>query len=536
MTADHISFSDTSYFNKLILDYVAGKPGLQKFYKYPPTPEAIEAVIRDKTELIPTEEDGINRKVLVETILHQYEGIGLTEAVQENIQSLSNSITFCIVTAHQLNVCTGPLYYIYKIAQAIATCRQLSALYPNTNFVPVYWMGSEDHDFEEINHISLFGKKLEWTDKQGGATGMYSTASLQPMLEEVRLLLGESVHAGELSAILGEAYALPTLSAATRYLVNALFGKYGLVVVDGDDKVFKEQFAEIMKEELLQRNAVRLVLEQLEKLEAKGYKAQAIPREINLFYLRKNSRERIEYDAGTHRYRVLNSSIELTKEELEKELQEHPERFSPNVILRPLFQQKVLPALAYIGGGGEISYWLQLKPVFEYYGINFPQLLVRNSALLIPEQLMKKIEKSGLEIKDFFLDKDQLARAYLAMHVEEDVDVSVYKETISGAFSGLQELAKRIDPTLVNAIGAEMQKSLQSVDSIQKRLVKALKQKNETGLNQVEKVRLQLFPENGLQERTENFASFYALKGRAFLDELIADFDVYHHQFLIIQP
>ncbi|MBK6273524.1 MAG: bacillithiol biosynthesis cysteine-adding enzyme BshC [Saprospirales bacterium] len=332
-----------------------------------------------------------------------------------------------------------------------------------------------------------------------------------------------------------KAYTLPTLTEATRYLVNALFGEYGLVVVDGNDKALKKQFSEIIKDELLNQNSFKLVTEQLKQLEANDYKQQAFPREINLFYLSKNSRERIEYDAQTSQYSILNTQYHFSKEEILAELENHPERFSPNVILRPLFQQKILPSLAYIGGAGELSYWLQLKPIFELYKVNFPQLILRNSALLINENTSKKIDKLGFQIQDFFNDIDTLKKEFIAKNTEDDIDVSIYKNELETTFNKLQELTKNIDATLVNTVGAELQKSLQSIDSIQKRLMKSLKQKNETELNQIEKIKTQLFPQNNLQERVDNFSSYYAKYGQQFIDDLIANFDVYNKQFLLIE-
>ena len=194
-----------------------------------------------------------------------------------------------------------------------------------------------------------------------------------------------------------------------------------------------------------------------------------------------------------------------------------------------------MPSLAYIGGAGELSYWLQLKPVFDFYKVNFPQLLLRNSALLVTTANAKKAEKIGLEIQDFFKETEDLKKEFIANNTDEDIDVSVFKSELENTFAKLQELTKNIDASLVNAVGAELQKSLQSVDSIQKRLMKSLKQKNETELNQIEKIKTQLFPNNSLQERVENFSAYYAKYGSVFIEDLIDAFDVYHKQLLIIQ-
>jgi bacillithiol biosynthesis cysteine-adding enzyme BshC len=527
MTVTQIPFSQTNLFSKLILDYISQHENVKPFYNYEVSIDAIDKIIADKQKEI------IDRKVLVQTIKKQYAGLEVPAHVSENITSLENSTTFCVVTAHQLNIFGGPLYYIYKIAQTISTCNQLKTKFPNYNFVPVYWLGSEDHDFEEINHIYLYNKKIEWQDKQGGATGEYSTNSILPLIEEIKTILGESEFANQLIEIFQKAYAQPTLTHAARYLVNALFGAYGLVVVDGNDTTFKQQYAAIMRDELVHQNSFKLVTQQLAQLDTKGYKQQAFPREINLFYLTKNSRERIVKENSE--FRIQNSELKFTESEILTELQSHPERFSPNVILRPLFQQKILPSLAYIGGAGELSYWLQLKPVFDFYKVNFPQLLLRNSALLINEATVKKIDKIGFALPDFFKSTDELKKEFIAGNTEENLDVAVYKTELEATFEKVKELAKNIDASLVNTVGAELQKSLQSIDSIEKRLLKSLKQKNETELNQIEKIKNQLFPNNSLQERVENFSAYYAKYGQAFITDLIEAFDVYNKQILLIQ-
>lgn len=529
MEIQNIPFLQTNLFSKLILDYIAADENVKSFYNYEVSIEVIEKIIADKKK------ENIDRKILVENIKKQYGFCIINEQTKISIDSLKDENTFCIVTAHQLNIFTGPLYYIYKIAQTISTCKQLKHHYPNYNFVPVYWMGSEDHDFEEINHIYLYNKKLEWDDKQGGATGEYSAQSILPLIEELKTILGETKHSNELIEIFQKAYKHTDLTQATRYLVNALFGHYGLIIVDGNDAVFKHQYIDVMKDELLNQNSFKLVTDQLKRLDSKGYKQQAFPREINLFYLSKNSRERIEFDVTASKYSVLNTQYTFTEVEILNELQNYPERFSPNVILRPLFQQKILPSLAYIGGGGEISYWLQLKPVFDYYNVNFPQLLLRNSVLLLNETTNKKIEKLGFGVLDLFKETEELKKEFITKNAEDDIDVSAFKSEVESVFIRLQELTKSIDASLVNTVGAELQKSLQSIDSIQKRLIKSLKQRNENELNQIEKFKTQLFPNNSLQERVENFSVYYSKYGQAFIDDLIQCFDIYHNQFVVIQ-
>lgn len=527
LKTSHIEFSSTALFSNLIIDYWTRNDQVNEFYSYSPSIDQIEAIIKDK------EQESIDRKLLVDVIKKQYRQLNINESVQQHIKDLESQRAFCIVTAHQLNIFTGPLYYIYKIAQTISTCRQLKHKYPSYQFIPVYWMGSEDHDFEEINHISLFNKKIEWTDKQGGVTGAYSTDTLLSLIDEIQSILGDAPYTNELIQLFKNAYTNTNLTEATRYLVNELFGEYGLVVIDGNDAALKQQFVDVMQDELTFQHSFKLVSEQIEKLESKGYKQQAHPRAINLFYVKDKLRERILKEQSD--FKINNTELSFSAAEIFEELNKNPERFSPNVILRPLYQQKILPALAYIGGAGELAYWLQLKPLFDFYKVNFPQLLLRNSVLMYSAVQKDKAEKLGVSMEELFGDIEQLKKKFIASHTEDDIDVELIKNELTSVFFQLQEITKKVDHTLVNTVGAELQKAIQGVDSIQKRLIKSLKQKNETQLNQLEKLKVQLFPGHSLQERVENFAPYYAKFGKAFIENLIEEFDVYNRQFLLIQ-
>ncbi len=525
-----IPFSQTHFFSKLILDYIDGKKEVADFYTYRPTLDVVEQLIEDK------QKENIDRNALVNILKKQYDAcanLALTDANIQQIQTLGDEQTFCVVTAHQLNIFGGPLYFIYKIAQTISTCNQLKIKFPQYHFVPIYWMGSEDHDFEEINHVHLYNKKIEWTDKQGGITGAYQPSSITACIDELETILGAKPFTSEIIDIIRKAYTQPTLALATRYLVHKLFGEYGLVIVDGNDAALKTLISSVIEDELLHQNSIQLVTQQLQALESKGYKQQAFPRKINLFYISQNSRERIEWNATSDTYNVLNTTISFSQKYILDELKNFPERFSPNVILRPLYQQKVLPSIAYIGGAGELAYWLQLKLVFDFYKVQFPQLLLRNSALLYSNDTLQKIEKLNLSILDFFADIDAIKNRFATQQASDNLDVSDVKSTMQTAFEKLQTIAQNTDASLVNTVGAELQKTLQSVDALQKRFVKSLKQKNETELNRIEKIKSTLFPNQSLQERVENFSVYYAMYGPTFITDLIQDFDVYHKQFLL---
>ncbi|MEZ5054191.1 MAG: bacillithiol biosynthesis BshC [Chitinophagales bacterium] len=262
-----IPFSQTHFFSKLIIDYIEGKNDVVDFYSYRPSLDEIPRLIEDKKN------ENIDRNALVSILKKQYAtctNLHVSNANRQQIQALQDEQTFCIVTAHQLNIFGGPLYFIYKIAQTISTCNQLKSKFPQYHFVPIYWMGSEDHDFDEINHIQLFNNKIEWTDKQGGITGAYQPSSIAACIDELETILGSKPYTSELVPILRQAYAQPTLALATRYVVHTLFGDAGLVIVDGNDTALKAQFSKVMEDELLHQNSIQLVTKQIHALESKA--------------------------------------------------------------------------------------------------------------------------------------------------------------------------------------------------------------------------------------------------------------------------
>ncbi len=516
-----LSYKDKSYTNEIA--------ALRSFYKYPVSIDAFEQVIADKSK------ESIDRKMLVSVLQEQYESLDTPEMVKKNIQSLANQNTFTIITAHQPSLFTGPLYYIYKILSCINLSQQLNKRHPKNHVVPVFVTGGEDHDFEEVNYINLFNKKVVWENDQKGSVGMMSTQSLRPTLDQLKEILGASDKAKEIFDIIEKAYTQNELySKATVQLTHELFKAYGLVVLNMNHPKLKHQFIPYIKKEVLERPSKQLVentSQQLEKVA--NFKQQAFPRDINFFYLREGLRERIVFE--DNRYKVLNTNYVFTEEEITKEIQEHPEYFSPNVVMRPLYQEVVMPNLAYIGGGGELAYWLERKAQFEHFGVNFPMLIRRNSVLWLDKGTTKKVNKLNLSIPQIFQKEDALTRLFINNQSTVSLDINTEKESVGAAYDSFAEKAKAIDPTLAKTILAEKAKQLKSLGQLEGRLLRAEKQKHETSLLQITGLKEKLFPNNGLQERTDNFLSLYLKYGRTFFDVLLEQLDPLQKQFLVVE-
>ncbi|MTI30414.1 bacillithiol biosynthesis cysteine-adding enzyme BshC, partial [Xanthovirga aplysinae] len=396
MKKELLSLGETGKFSPIFLDYLQQESKLDAFYERFPELDQFEAQIKNKNF------SKAKRDTLCKVLKEQYADVPHYEQLTKNLELLQKENTYTITTGHQLNIFTGPLYYIYKIVTIINTCKVLKEKYPTYHFVPVYWMASEDHDFEEISTFNLFGKKFSWSTDQRGAVGRFSPNSIQSLLEELP----------EIPELFRKAYLEnDTLADAVRFYVNELFGNEGLIILDADHRDLKSEFKDVIREDICSNTPQTLVEASSIGLSDKGYKSQVFPREINFFYLKNNIRERIVKEENG--FTVLNTSLSFSKDEILELLEKEPECFSPNVVMRPLYQETILPNLAYVGGPAEVAYWLQLKTTFTHFKRAFPMLMPRNFALVINKTIFKKINKLDLPTKDLFLEIDKWKQKFI---------------------------------------------------------------------------------------------------------------------------
>ena len=532
MKATYIDYSETNSFSPAVIRYLAQDPQLAPFISYQPTVEGFK-------QLIANRHNAPNRQILVKVLNEQYSeilnsGEQDTSLVSDNIQLLSQDSTYTITTGHQLNLFTGPLYFIFKIVTAINLARELKSNFPDKDFVPLYWMATEDHDFDEINHTHIGGKKIEWSRKAQGATGRLCTKDISSALKEYTGVLGFSENAERLAELVEKAYLEhSTLASATRYLVNALFKEYGLVIIDADHPELKKQFSDIMQHDIIQQNSFNKINASIKKLLSVGVDAQVNPREINFFYLLDNLRERLVYE--NNRYSVLNTEIFFSEDELKQEIHLHPERFSPNVVMRPIYQEVILPNIAYVGGGAEVVYWLQLKENFEHYGVDFPILILRNSALVGGTRLSETIKKLNLSPADLFKSADELKKKWVLEHSEHILNLADEWLEFKCLFERIKLRTHKIDPTLTASTEAVRARLERAIHNLEKKLVKAEKRNHSDSLNRVDNFKNTLFPQGGLQERSENVGLFYVKYGSEFISSLIKTFKPLDCKFTILQ-
>jgi len=529
MKVTQIPFQKTGFFSKIMADYLEQKESIQSFYHNFPDLEGFQKQINEKQASFSV----ASRTLLVEALNKQYKKTNVSEETQHNIDLLLKENTFTVATGHQLNLFTGPLYFLYKIISTINLCEELQAKFPKQHFVPIYWMATEDHDFDEINYFNFQEKKIQWNRADGGAVGRFSTEGLQAVFEAFSEQLGTTRNAASLKELFKKAYLQHAdLASATRCIANELFSNYGLVIIDGDDTILKQIFLPFVKEELLNGTSFQAVSITISTLQ-KEYAIQVNPREINLFYLGDNSRERIIKE-GEH-YIVNNTEISWSLDEVLEEATKYPERFSPNVLMRPLYQEVVLPNLCYIGGGGELAYWLELKVYFKEVNISFPILLLRNSVQVISENQQKKLNNLNISVEELFLKQHDLLAKKVTENAEISLDFSMQRKQLVAQFKKLKAVAKKTDVSFIGAVNAQEKKQLKGLDTLEKRLLRAEKRRQKELVTRIIEIQNQLLPNQSLEERQRNFSGYYLEYGDAFIKALKVSLKPLQLEFTILE-
>lgn len=530
MTSYNLPFNEINILSPLISDYINRVAQVKAFTHDTPNTDLLIKLAESRQNF-----SSAHRETLVNVLKEQYRKLPSSEAVTRNINLLREEQTFTITTGHQLNLATGPIYFVYKILNAINMAEEMNKADKSRQYVPVFWMATEDHDFEEINHCKLFNETYQWKTKAGNATGRLKLqADIDEVMEQFNKKLGDFDEGNVLIDLLHQAYKeSENLADATQKLTHALFGKYGLVVLNPDDRRLKKLFAPIMLDELMNRPTQAIVQRTSDTLNDGGYKIQAHVRDINLFLLDDNLRKRISKQGSD--YELIGDSDILNGQELLNQLERSPEKFSPNVILRPVYQESILPNICYIGGGGELAYWMQLKPLFSHFKVPYPALQLRNMVLLTEPHHQEKLEKLRLDVFDLNQDFHVLSNHWIKMHAEHEISLQEEKKQLQQIYQQIADKAAQIDQTMVPAVEGSEKGQLKALDGLEKKLVKAEKRQHDISLSQMQRLQDDLFPNGNLQERSVNVFEFLAKYRLAFIDELKKQLTAFPDSFQVIK-
>ncbi|WP_379967890.1 bacillithiol biosynthesis cysteine-adding enzyme BshC [Epilithonimonas sp. UC225_85] len=519
-----IDFENINSIPKLVKDFLGKK--LDGFQNKVFDLENFKIQIAEKQNSFSDEK----RNVLYETIFSQNQEEPMSTKQLEHLFLLKEKTTFTITTGHQLNLFTGPVFFVYKILQTIKTAEFLKSNFPHHNFVPIFWMATEDHDFEEIDHFKTKEHYYEIKGNSGGDVGNIKIED-QYFIQEFEKEFKDNLYGTELILWIKNAYKKGNShTQAIRYLVNQLFADYGLLTIDGNSEQLKSQVKDIFRKELLSNQLFETTKNQREFLEKEYHKVQVNPREINLFYLSK-TRNRIE--KINNEYQILDTALKFSEEEILNELENHPEKFSPNAVLRPAYQESVLPNLAYVGGNAEIMYWIELKDHFESINLPFPILVPRNSMLFLDEKIFRKIENSGLKIENFFENFAEVMNQKLLESNEIRSLLAEKEIELIASFSELKNKASETEKTFFNLVEAEETRQLKSFRRMQQRLLKAEKIKQSERFDQMQSLFLKVHPGGNWQERVFNFSVFYSDLGRQWIEDCYQKMNVQKSELII---
>ena len=523
----HIPFSSTQLFSKLINDYVEGKGTAIDFVQYAPNVEGYQAAIEGR-KLHP-----IDRGLLVEVLTAQYANLDPEAAVQQHIELLKSDETFVVTTAHQPNLFSGPLYFFYKIIHAIQLAASLKKQFPQYNFVPVYYMGSEDADLDEVGAFNLDATRYQWSTKQTGAIGrMVVDDALLKLIQQLEGYWSVLPQGKKALAILKEAYQKgKSINEATLSFVHAFFGPKGLLVLQPDDAKLKAAFIPVMEKELLTQFSHDAIQPAIAAL-SKAYHVQTEGRTLNLFYLKDQTRARIEKQGD--QYIVVDTDIRFSQSEILTELHQYPEHFSPNVILRGVYQETILPGVVFVGGGGELAYWMELKNVFQQVGVHYPLLQLRNSFLLINQKQATQWSSMQFGDQDFFKPMLDLEVAYVKKHASEALHLNDQMESLTNLYTVIKNEVVKVDPTLGAHAENLAHQAKAKIAELEKKMVRAERRKQAVAIQRIHRIKKELFPQDNLQERVENFSKWVGQYDQSWIETIMEHSTGLESKFRII--
>jgi bacillithiol biosynthesis cysteine-adding enzyme BshC len=511
-----INFSDIPGNHNLFLDYLYEFDNVKSFYK---------TNFRDKEEYLKTfrkvsESHDHSREQLVVALNDQYKSFTPSAKTLKNISALGDKKTLAVVTGQQLGILGGPLYTFYKIITAIKLSTSLSERYDDYQFVPVFWLEGDDHDFNEVREINLINDNNEikniaydnelLEDENKGSVGMLQfTDSLNTFFNELENNLRTTEYTTSLVEKIKSFYSVgKTFKQSFKELLFWIFDQYGLILFDPQDIKIKEILKPVFKKEITD---FRMHSEKLVNVSAKleeVYHAQVKVRPINLFYSFEEGRHLIE--PVDNEFRLKRKRKKFTQEELLATIESEPGNFSPNVLLRPICQDYVLPTVCYVGGPSEISYFAQIMPLYDFYNMTPPIIYPRSSATILEKNISSIIDKFEINLEQLLLDPEKLKKNIVDSISNSSID-AIFNETTGNIEKEMEQLKEKLfeyDKTLSDSTSKYTERMLRYLTELKAKSMEAQSRKYETTLRQIDKVTNSVLPNSVLQERVINFIYF----------------------------
>jgi len=537
-----INFSDIPGHENLFLDYLYEFDNVKKFYK---------TNLHDKEDYLRvfkkiSEQQRTSRELLPGILNSQYSGLNSSSKTTKNISLLSDSKTLAVVTGQQLGILGGPMYTFYKIITAIKLSNFLSERYDDFHFVPVFWLEGDDHDFNEVRSISVvndandnkkisYDQEIHEEEDRGSVGNTVLNESLNNFFSELEQNVRNTEFSPQLFSKLKTFYSPgKSFKQSFKELLFWLFDKYGLILFDPQDPKIKSLLKPVFKKEVTD---FRVHAEKLVNISAEleeSFHAQVKVRPINLFYRNEEGRYLIE--PVENEFRLKHKRKRFSYDELVQSIENQPESFSPNVLLRPICQDYILPTAFYVGGPSEIAYFAQVMPLYDFYKIEAPIIYPRSSATLVEKNITTLLEKFDLKIEDVFRYSDNLKQKVINSVSQNSLDdlFSQAENQIEITFDSLKENLFEFDKTMSDASSKYKQKVSQYLVEFKSKAVEAQKRKHETTLRQIDKILNTLYPNSNLQEREINFVYFMNKYGEEIMNQIFDELMInkFEHQII----
>ena len=538
----YINYSDLPDYQNLFLDYLYEFDNVSKFYpknfreieNYNRTLEDLKNYIRP------------HREEVSDIIRKQYSDYKISKQTDTNIESLKSENTFAVVTGQQVAIFGGPLYTFYKVITTIKLCSQLKEKYDEYNFVPIFWMEGDDHDFEEVKSINIFDKtnsikKIIYDDgldeeiERGSVGSLKFNENIKSTINELEDSLRDTEYKNDLLNLIKKCYSEGTkFKEAFKKLLHSFFDEYGLIIFDPQDKEVKEILLPIFKKEIesFSDHTNEIVLKSAELDDI--YHAQVKVKPVNLFYSDEKGRYLIE--PVDEEFRFKGKRKRIGKIELLNLLHYDPSSFSPNVLLRPICQDYILPTAVYVGGPSELSYFAQVMPNYSFFEVVDQIIFPRSSATIIEKHIFSTLQKYDLSISDIFRKKRELINRVLKSISDIDIN-SLFSETKNNIDLELEKIKSTllaIDKNLIDSTNKSMQRIFQNLEVIKEKSEKAQAAKHETVIKQLDKVRMVIYPQENLQERELSFINFANKYGLDIFKWIFNELTInkYEHQII----
>jgi bacillithiol biosynthesis cysteine-adding enzyme BshC len=539
-----IKFDEIPGHLNLFLDYLYEFDSVKDYYKYDfRNPDSYTKMFADIASKPHAPKERVS-----EIIKNQYADFNPSEKTLNNILSLAAKNTFAVVTGQQLGILGGPLYTFYKIITTIKLAAYLRSVHQECNFVPVFWLAGDDHDFEEVKYIKLLDEQnkilniaydddIEIDTNRGDVGSIEFKETISGFFDELEKNLRETEFKKGVVEFFKSFYKEgKTFKTSFREMIFSIFDKYGLVIFDPQEKELKQLLKHIFRSEIEDfRTHTQKLVEKSARLE-EVYHAQVKIQPINLFYHDEEGRYLIE--PSDNEYKLKRKRKKFTREELVNLIEETPEKFSPNVLLRPVCQDYLLPTICYVGGPSEISYFAQVMPLYKTFNVAEPIIYPRSSVTLIEKNISSIIQKYNIDVKALLRNPEEIIEKVIAAESEYAVD-DIFKpvrENVENILDELQTELLKIDKTISDSAQKYKQKITYYIDELKGKTNEANKRKHEIAMKQLQKLITALYPEKNLQERELNIAYFVNKYGFEIIDRIFNELEInkFDHQLILL--